>query len=56
MREIRADGMYLVCKMMAGFGLVISDEASQVSGVPFSASKRWCWDAVFLLVSGRNLC
>lgn len=56
MREIQADGMYVFCKMMAGFGLVIPDEASQVTGVSLSASKRWSWDAVFLLVSGRNLC
>lgn len=40
MREIWADGMYLVCKTMAGFGLVISDGASQVTGVTLSASKR----------------
>lgn len=55
MREIWADDMYLVCKLMTGFGSVISDEASQVTGVPLSASKRRCQDAVFLLVSGRNL-
>lgn len=50
-----ADDMYLVCKLMTGFGSVISDEASQVTGAPLSASKRRCQATVFLLVSGRNL-
>lgn len=39
MSEIRADGMYLVCKMMAGFGLVISDEASRSLECPFLPQK-----------------
>lgn len=52
---IQADDMYPVCELVTGFGSVISDEASQVTGVPLSASARRHWAACFLLVSGRNL-